>query len=102
MEWVISDGSRVVTRTTPNAPAVTQLVTNAARPLAIQPAPAPSAMIGYIKATPHAVRDQVDAIFDTLRLDYQIRYVQESVPYGGPGTTSVALQKIKLPAEVLQ
>ncbi len=37
-----------------------------------------------------------------MRLDYHIRYSQESVPYSGPGDTNVALQNIKLPAEVLQ
>lgn len=102
MQWVASNRLRVAAWVMPNDPAVMQLVTNAANHLAIQPAPAPNAMIGYTKATPRAVRDQVDAIFDALRLDYQIRYVQESVPYGGPGDTRVALQKIKLPAEVLQ
>jgi hypothetical protein len=59
-------------------------------------------MIGYITATPREVRDQVDAIFDALRLDYSIRYVQASVPYGGPGDSSAGLQDIRLPSEVLQ
>src|SRR5260370_14814621 len=60
-------------------------------------------MIGYDngRASPSAVRDQVDAIFDAM-LDYHIRYSPESVPYSGPGDTSVALQNIKLPAEALQ
>jgi hypothetical protein len=44
----------------------------------------------------------VDALFDALRLDYHMRYVQASVPYSGPGDTSVALQTIKLPTEVLR
>lgn len=102
MQWVASNRLRVAAWVTPNDPAVAQLVTSAARHLAIQPAPAPTAMIGYTKASQRAVRDQVDAIFDALRLDYQIRYVQESVPYSGPGDTSLATQRIKLPAEVLQ
>ncbi len=59
-------------------------------------------MIGYNKASPRAVRDQVDAIFDTMRLDYHIQYSQASVPYTGPGDNSATLQNIKLPAEVLQ
>src|SRR5258708_20091456 len=69
-----------------------------------EPAPAPPAMIGYDngQASPRAVRDQVDAIFDAMRLDYHVQYIQESVPYSGPGDTSVALQNIKLPAEALQ
>lgn len=102
MQWVASNRLRVAAWVTPNDPAVAQLVTNAANHLAIQPAPAPTAMIGYTKASQRAVRDQVDAIFDALRLDYQIRYVQESVPYSGPGATSLATQRIKLPAEVLE
>jgi len=48
------------------------------------------------------VRDQVDAIFDALRLDYHMRYVTENVPYNGPGDSSAALENIKLPFEVLQ
>jgi hypothetical protein len=60
-------------------------------------------MIGYLNhATPLAVRDQVDAIYDALRLDYHMHYVTENVPYNGPGDTSVALENIKLPFEVLQ
>jgi hypothetical protein len=102
MQWVASNRWRIAAWVTPAAPAITQLVSAAASRLAIQPAPAPSAMLGYTKATPRAVRDQVDALFDALRLDYHMRYVQASVPYSGPGDTSVALQTIKLPAEVLQ
>jgi hypothetical protein len=102
MQWVASNRLRIAAWVTPGDPAIARLVTTAASHLAIQPAPAPSAMIGYTRATPRAVRDQVDALFDALRLDYHIRYVQASVPYSGPGDTSVALQTIKLPAEVLQ
>ena len=102
MQWVASNRLRVAAWVTPNDPTIAQLVTSAANHLASQPTPAPPAMIGYTKATQQAVRDQVDAIFDTLRLDYQIRYVQESVPYSGPGDTSISTQRIKLPSEVLQ
>lgn len=102
MQWVASNRLRIAAWVTPGDPAVTQLVTAATTYLASQPAPAPAAMIGYTKATPRAVRDQVDAIFDALRLGYHMRYVQASVPYSGPGDTSVSLQTIKLPAEVLQ
>jgi hypothetical protein len=102
MQWVASNRLRIAAWVTPNDPAIARLVTKASKHLAIQPAPAPTAMAGYTKDTPRAVRDQVDAIFDALRLDYQISYVQESVPYSGPGDTSVATQRIKLPAEVLQ
>ncbi len=102
MQWMASNRLLIAAWVTPDDPAITQLVALAANHLAIQPVPAPTAMVGYNKATPRAVRDQVDAIFDALRLDYHMRYVQASVPYGGPGDTSVALQQIKLPAEVLQ
>jgi len=59
-------------------------------------------MIGYDGASRKQVADQVDAIFDAMRVDYQIQYVQADVPYGGPGDSSVATQNIKLPSEVLQ
>ncbi len=102
MQWIASNRLRIAAWVTPNDPAIAQLVTSAARHLAIQPTPAPAAMEGYTKASARAVRDQVDAIFDALRLDYQVHYVQESVPYSGPGDTTVATQRVKLPAEVLQ
>lgn len=102
MQWVASNRLRIAAWVTPNDPAITHLVTTAANRLAVQPSPAPTAMIGYNQATPRAVRDQVDALFDALRLDYHIRYVQESVPYSGPGDTSFSLQRVKLPVEVLQ
>ena len=75
MQWVASNRLRIAAWVTPTDPAVAQLVTNAANHLAIQPTPAPEAMIGYAKASQRAVRDQVDAIFDALRLEYHIRYV---------------------------
>lgn len=102
MQWMASNRLRIAAWVTPNDPAVAQLVTTAANHLALQPPLAPSAMIGYNQANARAVRDQVDALFDALRLDYHIRYVQASVPYDGPGDSGVALQAIKLPAEVLQ
>jgi hypothetical protein len=48
------------------------------------------------------VRDEVDALYDTLRLSYHIKYVQESVPYAGTSGDSNAVENIKLPKEVLQ
>jgi len=59
-------------------------------------------MVGYDEASRKQVSDQVDAIFDTMRSDYHIQYVQASVPYGGPADSSAAIQNIKLPWEVLQ
>jgi hypothetical protein len=102
MQWVAANRLKIAAWVTPDDPAIAKLVTRAILHLPSQPLPAPKAMIGYVSATPRAVRDQVDAIFDAMRLDYHIRYVQASVPYGGPGDSSVALQDIRLPSEVLQ
>jgi Transglutaminase-like superfamily len=103
MQWVAANRLKIAAWVTPDDPAVMALVAKAASHLPVEPAPAPVAMIGYANhATPQAVRDQVDAIFDALRLDYHMRYGIENVPYNGPGDTSVALENIKLPAEVLQ
>lgn len=103
MQWVAANRLKIAAWVTPDDPSVVSLVSRAAALLSIQPAPAPTAMIGYLNhATPQAVRDQVDAIFDALRLDYRMRYVVENVPYSGPGDTSAALENIKLPSEVLQ
>lgn len=103
MQWVAANRLKIAAWVTPDDPALIALVAKAASHLSIEPAPAPVAMIGYTNhATAQAVSDQVDAIFDTLRLDYHIRYTQTGVPYNGPDDTSVSLQSIKLPSEVLQ
>ena len=103
MQWVAANRLKIAAWVTPDDPLVTGLVTKAAALLALQPPLAPTAMIGYAShATPQAVRDQVDAIFDALRLDYHMHYVIENIPYNGPGGTRVALENIKLPSEVLQ
>jgi hypothetical protein len=106
MQWSAANRLKIAAWVTPDDPAVIALVSRATKHLQLEPAPIPRAMIGYdSRASPRAVRDQVDAIFDAMRLDYHIQYRQESVPYSGPGDTSVALQNIqniKLPAEVLQ
>jgi len=103
MQWVAANRLKIAAWVTPDDPTVITLVAKAASHLAAEPAPAPVAMIGYANhATLLAVRDQVDAIFDALRLDYQMRYSIENVPYNGPGDTSVGLENIKLPSEVLQ
>ncbi len=104
MQWIATNRLQIAAWVTPNDPAVIALVSRAAAHLQSEPATTPLAMIGYDngRASPRAVTDQVDAIFDAMRLDYHIRYSQESVPYSGPGDTNVALQNIKLPAEVLQ
>lgn len=103
MQWVAANRLKIAAWVTPDDPAVIGLVSKAAGHLSIQPAPAPTAMIGYPgQANPQVVRDQVDAIYDALRLDYHMRYLIENVPYSGPANNSVALENIKLPSEVLQ
>jgi len=104
MQWIAANRLKIAAWVTPDDRAVVALDKRATVLLQSQPQPVPPAMIGYAngRASQKAVKDQVDAIYDAMRLDYHIQYSQESVPYNGPGDTSVALQKIKLPAEVLQ
>ena len=103
MQWIATNRLKIAAWVTPDDPAVIALDKKAQARLQSQQLPIPPAMIGYANgASERAVRDQVDAIFDAMRLDYHIQYSQERVPYNGPGDTSGALQNIKLPAEVLQ
>jgi hypothetical protein len=104
MQWISVNRLKIAAWVTPDDPAVIALDNKAKALLQSQIQPVPPAMIGYAngQASARAVKDQVDAIFDALRLEYHIQYSQESVPYNGPGDTNVALQKIKLPMEVLQ
>lgn len=103
MQWVAANRLKIAAWVTPDDPMVIGLVTRAANRLAAQPTPTPVAMIGYANhATPQAVRDQVNAIFDALRLDYHMHYSPEPIPYNGPGDTGVSLENIKLPSEILQ
>lgn len=103
MQWVAANRLKIAAWVTPDDPAVKSMVSKATAYLAGEPMPTPGAMIGYANhASARAVRDQVDALFDAMRLSYRIHYLQESVPYGGPGTTSVSLENINLPAETLQ
>ena len=101
MQWVPANRLQIAAWVTPNQPAIADLVTRASQHLGDQQQPVPLGMIGYKDATPQQVVDQVDALYDALRLDYHIRYIQAGVPYSGSGGGS-ALQDIKLPAEVLQ
>ena len=104
MQWQASTLSQIAAWITPDDPAIGSLVTKAAVHLPQETPPAPDAMIGYNggNATPQEVKDQVDAIFDALRLDYHMSYVQEDIQYGGPRDTKPATQLVKLPAEVLK
>ncbi len=103
MQWVAANRLKIAAWVTPTDPAIVELVAKAATHLQEQQPPTPEGMIGYKTATPQQVIDQVDAIYDALRLDYHIQYVQASVPYSGAGGGgNSATQNIKLPAEVLQ
>ena len=102
MQWVATNRLKIGAWVTPDDPAIGTLILKAARHLALEPPPAPDAMVGYSKANSKEVIAQVDAIYDALRIDYGIRYVQASVPYSGPGGTTVATENIKLPSEILQ
>ncbi len=104
MQWIAANRLKIAAWVTPNDPVVIALVNAAVAHLQSEPVPAPPAFIGYGNGTAssRAIRDQVDAIFDAMRLDYRIQYMQASVPYSGPGDNSMALQNIRLPAEVLQ
>lgn len=102
MQWVAANRLQIGAWVTPNDPEMGRLVAHAVTRLPFQPPPTPKAMIGYSKASIKEVIAQVDAIYDTLRLDYQMHYLQASVPYSGLDGGSAATQEIKLPAEILQ
>jgi Transglutaminase-like superfamily len=102
MQWITANRLKLAAWVTPNDLAIGALVLKAASHLPLEPPPVPSAMVGYSKAHAREVSAQVDAIYDALRVDYKIRYLQASVPYSGPGDASAATQNIKLPSEVLQ
>lgn len=102
MQWVATNRLKIAAWVTPNDTSVTQLLTRAARHLPAQQPPVPQGMIGYKTATPQQVIDQVDAIYEALRLDYDIHYIQASVPYSSSEADSASTQEIKLPGEVLQ
>jgi hypothetical protein len=104
MQWLPANRLQIAAWATPNDPAIATLLTRASTHLPDQQPPVPQGMIGYRSATPQQVIDQVDAIYDALRLDYHMQYIQAGVPYSGSGGSSAGttIQNIKLPAEVLQ
>ncbi|HEX3642481.1 MAG TPA: hypothetical protein VHV10_14410 [Ktedonobacteraceae bacterium] len=102
MRWLPANHLQIAAWVTPDDPAVAQLVSKARTHLAEQEAPVPRALIGYLSASPQQVVDQVDAIYDTLRLNYQMHYVQEDIPYGSGSVGDNLNQNIRLPAEILQ
>lgn len=85
---------------TPDDPSVAALVGRAARRLSDNPGAydATPALFGYDqgRATPRQVRDQVDAIFDTLQFDYHLRYAADNPPF-----TQDTSQQVLLPRDVL-
>ncbi len=102
MQWIPANRLQIAAWSTPNDSAVANLLMHATTHLQDQQPPIPQGMIGYKTATPQQVIDQVDAIYDALRLDYHMQYVQASVPYSSSGDSATTIQNIKLPAEVLQ
>jgi hypothetical protein len=87
---------------TPQADVISTLVGRVAQWLGQNPRsyPAASALTGSGydggQASPRAVIDQVNAIFDTLQFVYHVHYVDENVPYQQNGT-----QLIQLPKDML-
>lgn len=84
---------------TPQAPSVANLVGHAADWLTAHPTlyPTTSALYGYNagNATPQDVRNQVNALFDTLQSLYHMRYAADNVPFDSD-------QRIQLPQDILQ
>ncbi|GAC1390337.1 MAG: hypothetical protein NVS4B11_04930 [Ktedonobacteraceae bacterium] len=102
MQWTQENRLRIAAWVTPNDHAIEDLIQKAQGYLQNQPPPVPVGMVGYKEASPQQVRDEVDALYDALRLSYHIKYVQESVPYAGTSGDSNAVENIKLPKEILK
>jgi hypothetical protein len=85
---------------TPDDPSVTALVGRAAQRLSANASDYDNtpALFGYDQgaATPQQVRDQVDALFDTLQFDYHLRYAADNQPF-----TQDTSQQVLLPRDVL-
>jgi hypothetical protein len=85
---------------TPQDPSVATLVGRAARWLQAHPTDynGVMALAGYDegRATPDAIRAQVNAVFDTLQFQYHLHYAEDNVPYDRD-----AEQLIQLPSDVL-
>ena len=103
MQWIPANRLQIAAWVTPDDQAISQLLKRAATHVPDEQSPVPPGMVGYNNATPQQVTDQVNAIYDALRLDYHMQYVQSSVPYSASGGGSnTGLEDIKLPAEILQ
>lgn len=85
---------------TPDAPVIADVIGRTAARLAASPATYPdtSELHGYDagRASGDDVRGQVNALFDTLQLDYHVRYASDNIPFNQDAT-----QRIQLPADVL-
>ncbi|HEY7976026.1 MAG TPA: hypothetical protein VID72_11820 [Ktedonobacterales bacterium] len=85
---------------TPDDPTITTLIGRAAQRLGAQPETYDNtpALYGYNQGAANAqqVRDQVDALFDTLQFDYHLRYAADNLPF-----TQDATQQVQLPRDVL-
>lgn len=85
---------------TPDAPVISDIIGRAAARLAASPAayPAANEMYGYDagRASTDDVRDQVNALFDTLQFDYHVRYASDNIPFNQDTT-----QRVQLPSDVL-
>lgn len=83
---------------TPQAPAVSELVGRASNWLQQHPTgyPGTDALRGYDagRASPRDVRNQVNALFDTLQNVYHVHYAQDNVVFSGD-------QRIQLPSDIL-
>jgi hypothetical protein len=85
---------------TPQADVISTLVGRSAQRLAQNPSwyPDATALYGYNggQSSQQAVRDQVNAIFDTLQFAYHVHYVDENIPFQSSST-----QLVQLPKDVL-
>jgi hypothetical protein len=102
MQWTAANRLLIAAWVTPADAHVQALVSAASAYLGEQPAPAPTALVGYRAAFLRQVLDQVDALFDALRLTYHLRCVGQGVPYRGADSGGATTQTISLPAETLQ
>jgi hypothetical protein len=102
MQWYGSGGSDnfayLAGWVTPNATAIDHLVARATNRLATPAAsslyPDTSSLHGYVGGTsPGDVRGQVNVLFDTLQLDYHVKYSLNTIQGDS--------QRIQLPADVL-
>ena len=85
---------------TPDAPAIRQLIGRTAIWMQQHPAmyPGTTGLFGYTSGSgaEQDVRNQVNAIFDTLQNVYHVHYAQDNVPY-----SQDASQQVRLPQDVL-